>query len=1312
MLFYVNSERIEIDNPDPRLLLSDFLRSREQGLTGTKVACGEGGCGACTVIVSRWDLAEGRTVHGPINACLRPLCALDGVRVLTIEGIQGASGGPHPIETSLAACNGSQCGMCTPGFVMNMYAMLGTQPKPGEQAVEDRFDGNLCRCTGYRSILSAMRAVRDTAVTLPDLPEELAGRGRHPASLRFEHEGLLWLRPVSLAELLALRRQYPEAQLVASNTGTGVYGPSVAAVKIDISAIPELLGIRVSDDKLSVGAATTLAGLHDAITVIVRGLRPEQTTGIVALQAQLSRMANLQIREAATVGGNLSLASSRADTARPLVSDFDTALTGLGGTVTVVANDGTARVIAVDELKPVHGLITQIHVPLSQAGEFIRTYKVAARPQNAHALVSAGLNVRISKAGLVESARVAFGGIAPRAIRAVKTEIFLLGKPWNEKTLQGALTALASDVTAQIRALEDTAFLPAGYRESVAESLLYRYFLEVAKTLEPGSVDPRNVSGAEQATRPLSQAQQYVPGNEATPPVGEPVENLFASLQTTGKAKYTQDLPLPVHGYHGAVVLSARSRAAFSWQGGVEAVKAELRAQFPRTKGLITVADVPGSNLQGLGGDEPVFADKEVICNGQLVAVVLAPHQLDAEAAAAFVASRIDYADIPGRPPILSIDAALALPNGAGIFPDTAQAQHVPNIIRSGSNRAWLTNPTHPVAGAYLVAGEQRVSAQAHFYMETQSCLAIPDENEAIVLYASTQNPASDQGTVASMLGIPASHVQVCVRRLGGGFGGKQTRASLLSGAVSVAAHACGRPVRVSLPREQDMAWSGKRHPFQGKYQLSYNGDGMLLAMKTELVSDGGCSYDISFPIMDLAQQNADGCYFIPTFETTGNVARTNLPSSTAFRSFGVVQSTLIHEEAMERVAHELGVWPEQIRRKNMYQTGSLESYQRTHYGQALTYCIIRELWDHAYSDCDFHSRHEAIDEFNRANRWRKRGMAMVPVKYGIGYQPRFLDQAGALVNIYSADGSVLIQHGGVEMGQGLATKMVQVAAEALGIPMDMIRAGDVLTSVVPNTSPTAGSTGSDLNGGAVQMACETLRRRLEKVCVDQKIKGWQTNWQQLWKEIVSKAYLNRVDLSAEAHYNVPGLQDVESTHQYGRAFHYFVYSAACVETEIDVLTGYTVIRRADIYYDAGDSLNPLIDIGQLEGGFVQGSGLMLGEQLMVDSTGRLISNGTWDYKIPSIQCIPLDFRISLYRGNRFDPVSGKPLDHQAVHHSRGIGEPGLVTSVATFFAVKQAILAARQEQGETGWFEMEAPATVARVQHYCAIKNGNRRLQ
>lgn len=389
-----------------------------------------------------------------------------------------------------------------------------------------------------------------------------------------------------------------------------------------------------------------------------------------------------------------------------------------------------------------------------------------------------------------------------------------------------------------------------------------------------------------------------------------------------------------------------------------------------------------------------------------------------------------------------------------------------------------------------------------------------------------------------------------------------------------------------------------------------------------------------------------------------------------------------------------------------MYENGTPRTSQTTPYGEKLNQSNLRTLWTTLMKTSDFDARRAAVETLNRDNRWRKRGLSMIPLKYGIGYQPRLLDQGIALVMAYAADGTVMLQHGGAESGQGIDTKMQQIAAHVLGIDMDMIQVAQTSTAVMPNATATAASSGSDLFGGAVNDTCTKLRRRLEAYLKKtDAVKGWRTQWKKKWPAIISAAYAARISLVAEGFYRTPFIGDVEGVHSQGRAFLYFIFAAAATEVEIDVLTGESQILRADILYDAGHSLNPCLDVGQIEGGFVQGSGLMTTEQLMYEPDGRLYSDGTWEYKPPTSKSIPIDFRVTISRGGRPNK------NDSAVAGSRALGEPPFVLSTSVFFAIKQAIMAARRDQGDDTWFTMPAPATVGRIREHCRVERGQMRL-
>jgi xanthine dehydrogenase/oxidase len=1379
LVFCLNGKAIRINNPDPRLLLIDFLRSKEIALTGTKLSCGEGGCGSCTVLLSRLHRESRGVSHLAVNACLRPICSLDGAYVTTIEGLGNTRNGLHPIQARIAEMNGSQCGFCTPGMVMNAFSLSQSVPTPTQQNIEDHLDGHICRCTGYRPILQALRSFaidsRETgfadsglqvkvigttanAQTHPQHHHNLYARGtsmsqkepfsfrgtfnppieiapqspiRFPAwlnkrnldspRLEFGRENSLWLRPKTLDEVLEIKNKYSskEVKLVVGNTSIGIYKKETPKVLVDISDIPNLGDLEADQDGIRIGASVTLEQIVNfGARVNALLVDPISSSGLRALCTHLKNVANLEVRSVASIGGNIAMTRAVEDTDYPFPSDVDTVLTALGAHVRVASLQfpNQFETFKIEGLPTPHALpadtvIVDFRIPLARTGEHIRTYKVAMRPQNAHAIVNAGFRVRIGDERVTEAV-LAFGGIDRRTIRAKETEKELLGKSWGARTLRKALQVLHSELRDRLFPYADLSQFPDEYRISLAENLFYKFFVSVADLIAPASVSDEFRSAGMSHVRPLSRGTQEVRVETDQSPVGDPIVNRNAYLQASGEAIYTQDLPLPNHGFHGAVVLSSKARAKFSYPGGLDAFVSTVRGEFPSVKALVTAVDVPSTNRQGLGDDECIFADQEVFYSGQLIGIVVCRKLEDAERAACWIRENIAYLESPDEPPIFDIDEALHQPGRKGIFQNKKLITVIPELVRAGSDERWLENPVKPIGKGKVIKGTQTSGGQAHFYMETQTCLAIPDERRTIQLYSSTQSPATDQSMTAIALGIPVAQVQLEVRRVGGGFGGKQFRAAFHSAATAVAAWTVNRPVRVSLGRNEDMALVGKRHPFRGNYAVSVASDGKIDGMKIDLVSDGGSTLDCSFPVMNLAQQHADCCYFIPTFKTTGTVVRTNHASNTAMRTFGVVQATLIVEEAMERTAHELGIPAEDLRRKNFYETATKDHFQRTHYGQALKYCNLLEVWNALMEKAEFNNRQKAVLRFNREHRWRKRGISTVPLKFGMGFQPRMMDQATALVNIYATDGSVYLQHGGVEMGQGLNTKMQQIAAESLGIPMDWIVMGDTWTGSIPNAIATAASTASDLNGGAIRKACTEVRKRLEQFCIEKEIEDWQEQWQSLWPKIVSEAYQERINLNSQAHFKVPFIGDIEFPHQYGRAFHYFTYSASCSEVEIDVLTGETSILRADLLYDAGRSLNPCIDIGQLEGGFVQGCGLMLSEDLIYRSDGSLLSNGTWNYKPPCSKSIPIDFRVGLHYGSRQDPVTGEALDFAAVLGSKGIGEPGLVLSTSVFFAVKHAIQAARAAAGSNGWFEMPAPATVARVQQYCSTPYSSLRLK
>ena len=1326
LVFWLNGQRVAITDPDPAVLLTDYLHSI--GLTGTKVGCGQGGCGACTVMLSHRDAQTGAPVHRAINACLRPLCALDGMMVTTTEGIGNVHDGLDPVQHCIAINNGTQCGFCTPGFVMNAHAFLQKKPAPTQQEIEDIFGGNLCRCTGYRPILHGFRtmasdydaAADETQKCLMDpsypvpVRSELAPinleqlpRSGSPRALHFKGGGRQWYRPTTLAEVHRLKKQFvslagrEKVKLVFGNTASGVYQQEMPTYFIDISVIEELGRLAEKETGIHVGAAVPIQRLMDFVTGVI-GQRPEeQTTGLKELVRHTSFLAGYQVRCAGSVAGNIFMARDHAHRGAPFPSDLFTILATLGATIHIGSQeyDGGSQGYPLIQMPsaeslPADAVILFFHVPYTRSREYVQTHRIARRPQMSHPIVNAGFRFRLDERGQVEvgEASVIYGGLASMNWRASETEQFLSGKPINQETLHGALAVLKQEVhecTSSQHEMDEEGISRA-YRRQLAENYLYKFFLHVALAVDSKQVAAANVSAANHQVRPLSSGTQECIEYPELFPVTKPIIKRAAFVQASGEVRYTHDVPLPTGGLHAAMVKSSRAHARFSLTrkaATLEALQELLRGQYRDFKAFITVADIPagGEKLIGMGGDDPVFSDGVVTSAGAPIGLAVAETIATAREAAAYIENEcIDYEDLPA---VLTLDEAIEQNTAMPMLrkaknPDEDIEGRIPAITRAGSNLQWLSNPESGLPGTEIVTGSCRTGAQAHFYLETMCALAIPGMYDQMTVYNSTQNPNGNQGAIARALGVKANQITVIVEQIGGGFGAKQNRASLPGAQAAVAARKLNRPVRLLYDRATDTLMVGKRHPYLGQYHMAFTREGILEGVRIDLHSDAGDTYDCSFAVMDLSLLQADGCYMAKTFQANGTVYRTNKTSNTAFRTFGNIQPYVIREDAMEHVAHQLSqtlgrkVLPEEVRRKNLYRTGNLKDFDHTHHGQRLRFCNIREIWDELYQWSDFEKREQEIQEFNRTNRWRKRGIAMIPQKYGIAFtEPRgSLNASSALVNVNMADGSVFIQHGGVEMGQGLHTKIAQVAAHTLGIPLEYIRIGGNNSDAIVNAPATAASTGFDLNAGAVDKACRVLRNRLEDFCRDLEqftpsdcIEGWRTGWADKWKEILFRAWFNRV--------------------------------------KIDVLTGEFTILRADVLFDAGKSPNPAIDIGQLEGGYVQGVGFATTEEVVFDLKGNLVTDNIWSYKPPCTKTIPLDFRLRFYPVDEGRNALEAQAELQAVKSSKSTGEPSMTLGITAYFAIKRAIMDARRElTGNHDWLTMDVPATCQRIQMNCGV--------
>lgn len=754
-------------------------------------------------------------------------------------------------------------------------------------------------------------------------------------------------------------------------------------------------------------------------------------------------------------------------------------------------------------------------------------------------------------------------------------------------------------------------------------------------------------------------------------PVGASKKHESAQLHVTGAARYVDDIPVPnncMHAYVGG---------AHTASGNIARIDTAAVKQAEGVVDVITAADIVGhKDIGPVFPGDPLLAEDQVNYVGQPIIAVLAQTRDAARKAA-------QLANIEVQPvaPILDLQAAQRAQR-------TVRPSH--SLSKGDAQQAMLAAPRQ-------LNLEQSINGQEHFYLEGQVALVLPQEDGGVLVYSSSQHPSEVQKLVAEVLALPMHQVVVDMRRMGGGFGGKETQAAQWACLAAVLAVRNQVPVKLRLGRSDDMRLTGKRHAFVNRAKVGFDDEGQILSVQAELNGLCGCSPDLSDAIVDRAMFHTDNAYYLPAAKITGHRWFQNTVSQTAFRGFGGPQGVILAEQMLDDVARAVGRDPLSVRLANLYSTqrGLVTPYHQTVEGVALRR-IIGELVETS----QYWQRRESINQFNQEQmqiHGRKvRGLALTPVKFGISFTAQFLNQAGALVHVYT-DGSVQVNHGGTEMGQGLHTKIGQIAAAELGIDLAAIKVTATRTDKVPNTSPTAASSGTDLNGQATRAACQTIRQRLQEFVAqthaceaDQvSIQGGQVTWpygQQSFAELVQAAYLERISLSSTGYYRTPKIY-YDREQAKGHPFYYYACGAAVSEVELDRLTGMYKVLRVDILHDAGESINPAIDIGQIEGAFVQGMGWLTTEELVWGDDGRLQSDSGATYKIPAVGDTPAEFNVALLADSQ---------NHEAtVFHSKAVGEPPFMYGISVWSALRDAIY---QAGGNKMNPQLDTPATPERV--------------
>ncbi|XP_057359695.1 aldehyde oxidase 4-like isoform X2 [Manis pentadactyla] len=1302
LIFFVNGRKVIEKNADPEVNLLLYLR-KVHILTGTKYSCGGGGCGACTVMVSRYNPKTKKIHHYPVTACLVPICSLYGAAITTVEGVGSIKTRIHPVQERLAKCHGTQCGFCSPGMVMSIYTLLRNHPEPTLEQMTEALGGNLCRCTGYRPIVESGKTfcVQATVCHMkgsgkccmdqeerclgkrqekictklynedefqpldpsqePIFPPELIRMAEDPNKRRltFHGERTTWITPVTLKDLLEQKANFPIAPLVMGNT---TLGPSIKfrdefhPVFISPLGLPELSFVDSTEDGVTIGAGFSLAQFNDALHSIVSEQPQEKTKTYRALLKHLRTLAGPQIRNMATLGGHV--------VSRPNFSDLNPILAAGNATINLISKEGE-RQIPLDglflerspeaSLKP-EEIVLSVYIPHSTQGHFVAGLRMAQRQESAFAIVNAGMSVRFEEGtDTIKDLQMFYGNVGPTVISASQTCQQLTGRQWDDQMLSDAC-----------RLVLDEIYIPPAakggmveYRRTLIISLLFKFYLRVRRGLN--KMDPQMfpdipekfMSALEdfpiKTPQGIEMFQCVDPYQSPQDPVGHPVMHQSAIKHTTGEAVFIDDMPPIAQELFLAVVTSTRAHAKIISIDVAEALA------LPGVADVITAEDVPGvNNYQG----EVFYAQKEVICVGQIICTVAADTYAHAKEAAKKV--KIAYEDI--EPRIITIEQALEHNSFLSVEKKIEQG-NVEQAFKSVDQ---------------IIEGEVHVEGQEHFYMETQTILAVPKkEDKEMVLHLGTQFPSYVQESVAVALNVPRSRIACLMKRTGGAFGGKVTKPALLGAISAVAAHKTGRPIRFILERGNDMLVTAGRHPLLGRYKIGFMNNGVIKAADVEYYVNGGCTPDESEMVIEFLVLKSEGAYCIPNFRCRGRPCKTNLPSNTAFRGFGFPQATVVVEAYMTAVASQCNLLPEEVKEINMYKRTS-----KTAYKQIFNPEPLRRCWKECLEKSSFYARKLAAEEFNKKNYWKKRGLAVIPMKYTIGFPVAYSNQAAALVHIY-LDGSVLVTHGGCEMGQGLYTKMIQVASRELNIPQSYIHLSETSTVTVPNAVITAGSVGTDSNGKAVQNACQILMSRLQPII--------RENPHGRWEEWIEKAFGESISLSATGYFK--GYQThMDWKKEEGDPYPYFVYGAACSEVEVDCLTGAHKLLRTDIFMDSAFSINPALDIGQVEGAFIQGMGFYTIEELKYSPEGVLYSRSPDEYKIPTVTEIPEKFHVTLVHSQ--NPV--------AIYSSKGLGEAGVFLGSSVLFAIYDAVTAARRERGLTQTFPLSSPATPELIRMTC----------
>ncbi|CAK1542967.1 unnamed protein product [Leptosia nina] len=1224
--------------------LNEFIRTVAD-LRGTKVMCREGGCGACIVSVKASAPPTNELTTFAVNSCLVSIFSCHGWDIITVEGVGNRRIGYHAIQQRLANLNGTQCGFCTPGWIMSMYSLYESKKNAlTSKEIENSFASNICRCTGYRSIADAFKsfandasdAIKQQVIDLEDIATSKCKgcksdeeswciiETNNNIKKEIDSDGQKWYRATKLEDVFQAMKS-GDYRIIAGNTGQGVYSYSdQPKTIIDISNVTELKGHEL-EVNLVLGSAVTLNEMMDVFLKLSED--NEDFSYLKQLWEHMDLVAHIPVRNIGTIGGNLFMKHRHNEFQSDLFVLFET----VGGMITIAEGVGKYKKITFPEFLKLDmnkKLIFNVLLPPLSNCCSVKTYKIMPRSQNSHAFVNAGILLQFHwNSQVLEKANIIYGGISPSFIHASKTEMALIGKdPYTNEALEIALKTLAEEVNPTGKEPEPSV----EYRKMLAISLFYKAILSLCPN---DKINPIYRSGGDVFKREVSKGSQHFDTDKALWPLNKPVKKLEAMLQCSGELVFTNALKKQGNEVYAAFVTADVAPGSI-----IDNFDTTEAFKVPGVVAFYTAKDIPGKNtftspmeLTLIVVDEELLCSEKVMYHGQPAGIIVATREKNANTASKLV--KINYKSINDRKPLLSVDDILKSSETSTriINNKTIEPTNIGNDVKS------------------VIKGEFKMGDQYHFYIEPQTCIAKPI-NDGMEVYSATQWLDLTNISVANCLNVPVNSINVIVQKVGGSYGGKISRSVQVACAAALVAHLLDTTCRLILPLQTNMMCAGKRVPTQNSFEVGVNHKGVIQYLKTTFYQDKGHSKNEMTSGFTL--HHIGNCYDTKSWQIVANTALTDKPSNTWCRAPGSAEGVAMTENIMEKIAYETGIDPIEIRIANLNdQTNP-----------------IKEMITQLKADADYDNRLEKSKEFNIKNRWRKRAIKMALMQYDVF----FFGNYNSIVSIYHGDGSVAIIHGGIEMGQGLNTKVAQVCAYTLGIPLEKVSIKASTSHTSPNTMTTGGSIGSECVSYATIKACEVLLERLAPF----RQKGALT-----WERLIADAFNAGIDLQASYMYSALN-DDIKP---------YCIYGVCALEVEIDILTGNHNVMRVDLLEDTGRSLSPLIDITQIEGAFVMGLGYWTSEKLVYDNaTGRLLTDGTWTYKPPGIKDIPADMRIYFSKNTK---------NEFGVLQSKATGEPALCLATVVIHAIREAVRSARLDAGYPDqWLQIDNPCTVENI--------------